>query len=62
MSIVVICSVQFTPVLGIFTAVLVLIFVREPTRGKTDGHGDSGVKGKHGVLAYIQDLIYLVKK
>ena len=53
---------QLTPVLGLITAVLVLVFVREPARGTTDGHGTAGVKGDHGVKAYCKDIVYLFKK
>jgi MFS family permease len=52
---------RLTPVLGLITAVLVLVFVREPARGTTDGHGTAGVKGDHGVKAYCKDIVYLFK-
>ena len=45
-------------------AVLLVLFVlREPQRGVTDGHRNSrGVKGKSGITAYVNDIIYLAKK
>lgn len=40
-------------------AVLVIVLVREPPRGKTDGHRSShGVRGKTGFWAYVEDVRY----
>ena len=56
---------QFTPLLGILMAVVVLLCVKEPKRGKADGHigkGGAAVKGQHGFKAYIKDLKYCITK
>lgn len=53
---------QLTPVLGVMSALLVLCFLQEPVRGKSDGHNaGKGVKGKHGVVAYLKDVLYCVR-
>ena len=52
-----------TPALGVVAAVLILVFVREPPRGHTDGQRSSkGVRGKTGIKAYFMDVLYCVKK
>ena len=53
---------QFTPVLGVVSALLVFCFLREPERGKADGHSTGkGVRGKHGVVAYLKDVLYCIR-
>jgi hypothetical protein len=52
-----------TPSLGVVAAFLIVLFVREPARGHTDGQRSSkGVKGKSGVKAYFMDVLYCLKK
>ena len=52
-----------TPLLGVIAAFLILIVVREPGRGHTDGQRSSkGVRGKSGAKAYLMDVLYCVKK
>ena len=52
-----------TPALGVIAALLILLVVREPARGHTDGQRSSkGVKGKNGFKAYFMDVLYCVKK
>ena len=52
-----------TPSLGVIAALLILIVVREPPRGHTDGQRSSkGVRGKSGVKAYLMDVYYCLKK
>jgi len=49
---------QVTPVLGILCALLILCILREPPRGQKEG---LNVRGKSGVRAYFEDVIYCVK-
>ena len=52
-----------TPALGVVAALLILIVVKEPPRGHTDGQRSSkGVRGKSGLKAYLMDILYCVKK
>ena len=54
---------QVTPSLGVIAALLILLVVREPPRGHTDGQRSSkGVKGKSGFVAYLMDVLYCLKK
>ena len=54
---------QVTPTLGIVAFLLVLLVMREPPRGHTDGQmSTKGVRGKTGVKAYVDDVIYCIKK
>ena len=55
---------QVTPTLGVLAALLVLLVVREPVRGISDGQrtSRSGVRGKTGFSAYIDDICYLFGK
>ena len=54
---------QVTPALGVVAAVLIVLFVREPPRGHTDGQRSSkGVRGKSGFMAYLYDVLYCLKK
>ena len=49
--------------MGVIAVILVLFILREPKRGFTDGYRQSkGVKGKAGFSAYLDDIVYLVKK
>lgn len=55
--------VQVTPGLGVVAVLLVLLVLREPQRGVSDGHRNSkGVKGKSGFSAYGKDIAYLIMK
>lgn len=59
------CSfcLQVTPGLGVIAALLILLVVKEPVRGSSDGQRQSkGVKGKSGLSAYYDDIKYLLKK
>ena len=52
-----------TPALGVIAAFLILLVVREPPRGHTDGQRSTkGVRGKNGVKAYLMDVLYCIKK
>ena len=49
--------------LGVIAALLILLLVREPPRGHTDGQRSSrGVRGKSGFKAYLMDVLYCIKK
>lgn len=48
--------------LGVVSALLVFCFMHEPVRGKSDGHNaGKGVKGKHGFVAYLKDVLYCIR-
>jgi len=49
---------QVTPVLGILCALLILCILKEPPRGQKEG---VNVRGKSGIRAYFDDIIYCVK-
>ena len=52
-----------TPVCGIISVLLVVIFVTEPPRGDSEGHFRAkSVKGKTGVRAYLEDVSYCLTK
>lgn len=56
-------SLQVTPVLGVLAGLLVLLILKEPQRGVTDGLRNSkGVRGKTGITAYLHDIRYLARK
>lgn len=55
-------ALRVTPSLGVIAALLILLVVREPPRGHTDGQRSSkGVKGKSGFVAYLMDVLYCLK-
>ena len=55
-------SLQVTPALGVVAAFLILLVVREPPRGHTDGQRSKGVRGRSGLKAYFMDVWYCLKK
>ena len=55
-------SLQVTPALGVVAAILILLVVREPPRGHTDGQRSKGVRGRSGLKAYFMDVWYCLKK
>lgn len=54
---------QVTPGLGIVAIVLILFVLREPKRGHGDGQRSAtGVHGKSGLAAYLEDVWYCLRK
>jgi len=54
---------QVTPGLGVISVFLVFLLMKEPKRGLADGQRTAeGVRGKHGLAAYIKDLRDIAKK
>ena len=54
-----------TPVFGLLAAVLVVVLLKEPVRGLSDGQrvsSSKGVRGKDGFMAYVRDIAYLTRK
>eukprot|EP00731_Ephydatia_muelleri_P022504 Em0015g87a len=52
-------ALRVTPVCGIISVLLVVIFVTEPARGDSEGHFKAkSVKGKSGIHAYVEDVGY----
>lgn len=53
-----------TPGLGVVAALLVLLVLKEPLRGFTDGQrlSKKGVRGKDGIKAYLEDIVYIMRK
>ena len=55
---------QITPLPAVILAVVVLTLVKEPVRGSTDLGPSSrhGVQGQSGLKAYLNDILYCLKK
>ena len=45
-------------------ALLVFFLLKEPVRGLNDGQrvSKTGVRGKNGLCAYFEDVLYLLRK
>ena len=52
---------RLTPLFGFALSLIFLCCIKEPPRGQTDSKVNKSIKGKHGVKAFLVDILYCLK-